>query len=639
MEDIAYSLDKEIYKSVMEMQGLEYDLSPGRRKNGKKARRKKKVTFALDENHKDRDENYHDCHHNDNDYNNTHRKGYGEKNQVVPKIKGPIDVAPKTPRKGSPQKSLDPTNSPAQSLASAFDLSLWENRDPEMDIVDMSFSSGENNESINHDDQSSSFDISSSSLEATTPSTFQAQIDDQKKKEDSVVEEQDFDGDVFNSIDNDDGWESFQDSSSSDFMWPEMDSLHSSNTQLSTGKEQGSDQVMTAHNLVKQSQQDQNEEEIGDDESERSSDFESIGDDLYAGLDISLEDNLPFVEKIARENIYRGINELGEEEEDSDAADSWEQNDSNNPSNDDDDDIIDDNSQTMNLSLGSAISMEGSITAVDVHSEEEGEEEECEIEDVSNTDEHLNALHEEFMIEYDGDDNQSEDSDDSDDGEHNKFVREMTESEFADEILPCDSSGADKTVYTIGTAETEAMTADDDSEGSKSDEDQNEEPVIGISRRDSYYPSFDSPQRNEMPSDAHDKTVMPIKLDYLEYKVKDLQVKQESRVKSAVMEAPCVSDNNEISCSGHGSVNLKPRISVKPPYPVQMARTVSKEVVLPNSSNEENSEKAPPQSAPVKATKNVEKSLPNESSRPHPTAARIKNLKKTAAWKRRFGKQ
>mmetsp|Transcript_11293 Transcript_11293/g.14248 ORF Transcript_11293/g.14248 Transcript_11293/m.14248 type:complete len:88 (+) Transcript_11293:146-409(+) len=51
-------------------------------------------------------------------------------------------------------------------------------------------------------------------------------------------------------------------------------------------------------------------------------------------------------------------------------------------------------------------------------------------------------------------------------------------------ISSCDSSGADKTVCTIVNAETEAMTADNDSDGSKSDKNEDEKAIILVSQEE-----------------------------------------------------------------------------------------------------------------------------------------------------------
>mmetsp|Transcript_11293 Transcript_11293/g.14249 ORF Transcript_11293/g.14249 Transcript_11293/m.14249 type:complete len:82 (+) Transcript_11293:562-807(+) len=79
---------------------------------------------------------------------------------------------------------------------------------------------------------------------------------------------------------------------------------------------------------------------------------------------------------------------------------------------------------------------------------------------------------------------------------------------------------------------------------------------------------------------------------------------------------------------------------MKPSYPIQMARVERKEISSHSSSTGEDLHKAPqPQPTPAKTLKSEERGFSSESARPHPTAARIKNLKKTAAWKRRFGRQ
>ena len=640
MDDLSYALDREVYKTVMRMQGLEFEDSPGGRNGGSKARRKKKVTFALEETHDDgRSKNV---------------SNYDGKNRTstptAQTVNGPIYVTPKPPSKDGPKKRTG-TNLESQS---SLDLSLWETRDPEIEIVDMSTSSTEN--SIDVDDTSSSLDVSNSSLEAHTPSGFQEQIDDQKKKD--VKQPQDFGSNMFDSM-VDDGWES-------SLSWPEGDPFQQSPSNLGAElAQEGFDndknenekvttretyQVVQSRQMIEcEDTSETNHHDYDDPSSD--SDANSDRHDIYDRLDAPMEENEPFVEKIARENVYRGINELreGEEDDDSDADDSWEQ-----------DDNDDDEASSINLDRSHSsimsLSMEESYTCNDQSMEEENT--------LNSTDpeSHLITLHQEFLSSFDLEEGHSFDADDSSDegsidGEHEQFVKDMTEMEFSsenteydpigvdesiipppsdegvlefpDEIPTCDSSGGDKTVVTASTAsteETEVMNADYESNNDG-------DPVLGISRKSDYYPSFDSSPRND--------SNLPVRLDYLEYKVKDLQVKQENRGSTISPVSLSRSESGSSTDSAESSTDASPHISQhvkaaeKSSYPVQMARSDSDPTSKASKQTETQSHSHC--SKVCKKEEEVPPSSTIDTSKAHPTAARLKNLRKTAAWKRRFG--
>ena len=208
-----------------------------------------------------------------------------------------------------------------------------------------------------------------------------------------------------------------------------------------------------------------------------------------------------------------------------------------------------------------------------------------------------------------------------DDLDYDQLRTKSNEIDYPDELPPCDSSGAEKTVLTSSTASTEAMTADDDSDDASDDDkslnDENEEKVIGILRRDEYYPSFDSPQRNN-------NIVLPIKLDYLEHRVKDLQDKKENSRKSDSEKVTNPTIDHLQTMSDSNTLPPSPRRRQVSGYPVQMARSNIEAEAMKSGE-------------PVKTNRGI--TSPSEISKRHPTAARLQNLKKTAAWKRRFGKQ
>ncbi len=585
IDDISYAFDKEIYKNVMEMQGLEFELSPGSRKNGKKGRRKK-VTFALEEN-----ENH-----------NSRQQDQGR--DCATKINGQIYVTPKRPSKGGGkglgEKGLETVIGSNEDC----DLAMWETQDPGLDFLDWSFSSGETSMSIEE----------LSATEATTTSTPKEQT--RIEKHDGFNLSQEFEDNVFDSMD-DDGWKSFNGKSGGNFEWPEDPFQHSSNDLDAIFDQDDQNTSPKGANLSK-SDPSIGVTEIDGADNDSLDSYESESDDdddVYSGLEDVVE-NESFVEKIARENSFCGINDLIDEEDDSDAADSWEQNEEEEEDDEEEQEeevvtpVEEDarNHNVMSLSIEEVRGM-----------------------DDLETEEHLVTLHQEFISSFDG-----EDDDDSEcdycieDEEHKRYVKNMTAMEFPDELQTCDSSGADKTVITAGTSETEALTADDDSDGSQSTNSEVEEkPKISISRREGYYQSFDGPQRNN-------NIELPDKLDYLEYKVKDLQVKNENKVKSLSsndLTKSCY-DREVNSASTNPSPTNLSKLVQESSYPIQMARSESAALELTRCRANKCCDHF---IEPVTVTENVASPVRESSSRPYPTAARIKNLKKSAAWKRRYG--
>ena len=638
IEDLAFLFDEEVYKSVMRMQGLEYhddyDSSivtpPTKQSSNAKNERKKMVTFASEEILHQYDA---DNHHLYDEQEESHQQQQHQQRvqnesntfQHERRTNEPIHVPPqrltKNLRRNNPSTIIannDITRTAPSSSSSyaSIDLSLWEDRDPGIEIVDLSMSSCDN----------SSIDFDNRSLEAESTTTVTiGEISSESTQEDvvnrshnsmergDVDTSQEFDGtNMFDSM-NDDGWESFQCDSESEFQWPQIDPFQQThnNTTEELRKESTLDEVVSSSSTQQEPrchivQQDSLiEEEDSDDHSDQPKNDDDFHDqydtdDSHYLYDMD-EGNVSFVEKIAMENINLDINELREDGGDSDTADSWEQND------DDEKTPIDlDHSNCSTVSL----SMEGSLMVSDTSMERDI------MMNRTDPDEHLEALHEEFMsnddvdqfVDYDDDGDDSE-SCITDKQEHNHIVEKVAAVNFPDEIPACDSSGADKTVVTSSTAETESMTADDESEDSKS-LNETEESIIGITRRDDFYPSFDSPERDS-------SIELPTKLDYLEYKVKDLKVKQENKINSI---SSCIESHSESS------------IERNSPYPVQMA--------LPTNINENNdvSETKTDTDKNCSVIAAGTESTPNERIKTRPTtASRLKHLRNTTAWKRRFG--
>ncbi len=543
LEDVAFAFDKEIYKMEMEKQGLEFDPSPTRLIKGRRVRRRKIVTFAIE------DDEHHDCeyryaqqllqqqqqqlqqqdtkeleHQEQKSSNLTEEEGEDRGGQSV-------TLPPKSPSKKKYQQRIQNVSSPISSLSDPkFDLSLWEDRDPGMEIVDMSISS---EDSATETDEQPFFEDSSLSLESPPRRQHLPQASQQLSRNETLIPmslSNDFEANLFNP-DDEDGWESVKESSDSSFDWPELEGFvkehgepklkvvvdHSNNgcnenTSASTQK------------AVIEANLEHDCEEGNDEISYNSSDFE-----CNDTLDISLEEDVSFVEKIALENINCSINELRDGgDEDSDAADSWEQNNAAG----DDVDILDNKEDSqchvMDQSLGSGISM----TTCDTTSSMQSNNTDSVQNSFNSPDEHLVALHQEFMSSFEADEEKDEEDfaqdseDNSDSGKcHDKDSnmkrdaprKVIHEIEYPDELPSCDSNGADKTVVTSSTAETEAMSADLDSDQSNASDccSDQDDAVIGISRRESYYPSIDSPQRHG------DGTILSRRIDIVQDRIEE----------------------------------------------------------------------------------------------------------------------
>ncbi len=599
MEDIAFAFDKEIYKVEMEKQGLEFDQSPQRLISERKSR-KKIVTFAV------QDDEHHDC-----EFRYAQQQQQQQQQQSFNSAEdNEYSFRPATPKSSSKlncQPRINDLSSPISSISNSdFDLSLWEDRDPGMEIVDMSFSS-------ETDDQSSCGDSLHSLEDATYPSHLSS-IEGVKKQQDeprSQSTSHEFEVNLFDPAD-EDGWKSVKETSESSFEWPGME-VDAKEETVENGSE-----TESKENALASSSNDQrhlisadedakvyiegDSSEVDDEDCDDSVDFECLDDTL----DLSMEENIPFVERIALENVNYSINELREDhDQDSESVDSWEQND------DTDDDILDNKKKSlcpMDQSLLSTMS----ISTYDTMSSSINDDEQNFF-NSSHHDEHLDVLRQEF------DDNENHDTEEFGPSKINDI-------QYPDELPACDSSGADRTVFTSDTEETESMTADDDSEGSKGYDPSsgNDDAIIGIARRDEYYPSFDSPNRQD------DGNGLSRRIENVQDKIKDLKVlKQENKEKAAdtqeARESKSLNKNKEtiFPCFTKGDV-IAPD-SEKLSYPIQEARNSERTTIT----HEANENKVEP-----KQNKYVLKS--QTSTTPTGSACRLKNIRATERWRRRY---
>lgn len=384
-------------------------------------------------------------------------------------------------------------------------------------------------------------------------------------------------------------------------------------------------------------------------------------------------DSLPFVQKIAIENYHFRIDELREEEDaDSDAADSWAQEDDFETEIDPESAVDLDSAVEEGLSNLNIVAVEKDTREKDEHSERTCSPDPSDADNdeiIDNVDSRLSPI----LLAHEINNNDVEDgnrfdssrlvqhfehhnessyiSDSDDETEHKLFVKEMTELEFSDDLSPCDSSGGDKTIVTAVTAETEESTIVNDS-GSESTGEvfeyaNNGSNVLGALRRKGYAPTFDSPDRSK----GSQCTEIPSKLDFLESKVKDLQEKKEKR---KVTFSDIKDTKTELQ-----EKNVEQQHQ-DPSYPTQMIRrdTTSDGVISEleqGAKHERQRETSPVEEtfnsvegdislnpkvrAESKPSLNSEHVIerPTSSRTRYSKASRLRKIKNTAAWKRRYG--
>jgi len=234
-----------------------------------------------------------------------------------------------------------------------------------------------------------------------------------------------------------------------------------------------------------------------------------------------------------------------------------------------------------------------------------------------------------------------------DEMEHEEYVNKMTQLEFVP-FDPCDASGGDKTITTTSTADTDVMTGEEDNgsqssgSGSGSDEDDN-----GI--------------RNHSNAPLNKK--LGDELDILEYKIEELLEKKgnEQLIAADVKSTPTSSDDigDKSPCRGNGNPELnKPSSAMisesKESTNISIAQRLRQVEYRSRYRRQRilNSVGTKLKHLDVnehgKATDSREKSETRQEvksqetisqNRRHPTAARLKTLRQSAAWKRRYGKQ
>lgn len=663
VEDLAFNLDKAFYREQMELEGMEYVISPDRKSRLEKMKeRKKRVTFNL---------------HSEMIYFKPDLVDDGDDEYEVADS-GEVD-------------DMFMANGHVNTSMDESDLAVWEERDPDFPEIqaDLSFSDDEN---------SSSFETSFAMLNGT--SNDGQSIDHADAFDFGFVQKKDpTDNEVLNFFKgDDDGWQHFTDSTADEMQWPDditanideggfpsINMTEDPGSPCSIEKDQDITTSTTASTDVSSNEHDHNFPAHDEDSASESSDSESDGSDV-SYVDETQDCGFPprhesFLEKIERENFCRPIEELHENDDDS-AQDSWAASDSiANEVTNDKSNVMDDPLPQPMYDIPSSVSnsiivnhdeLESSIDGVAKKVEQDLDIEQSHVNqnessvqmksesldtevrkttseiqhvaaedpiiafresdkdfensdqiDVQEKDESLNYSQSFLDFSYSSSKCNSKNhlsfsvnewdlseleqssesipapddcvfensqiiaespsfdyisSDDDEDSEHDEFLRSVSE-EFSDDSQNedgnSDVSGDGKTFVTQSTAENTDQTNDDNIALQESSPIQGES-VLGITKRDTYIPTIDSPK--------YKGKELGEELDYLEGKMKVLKVKQDC------------SQNEDI---------LTER---------------------PNTLDEDRDRK--------------ETSSGTTSyfrSRRNPTAARLKVLRQSKAWKRRYG--
>lgn len=240
--------------------------------------------------------------------------------------------------------------------------------------------------------------------------------------------------------------------------------------------------------------------------------------------------------------------------------------------------------------------------------------------------------------------------DESDDElEHQEYIKKMTELEFTDKVSPCDSTGAiAKTLaqfdFTDDTAETEALTTEGDSD-TESSLTREADGRLGISEREEYSLGSNSCINPESSDPQKSRSVSPHALS---------QSINSSLPKSSTESNFCT--EGEIKYSRSSIIQCTKKI-ISDPKDLQTSSTTEKlestdsefchipskitlgeEIATPKKyhSQEESERKS---NVPLSSGNNCSKRSSEPVNTPqlwHMKASRIKSLKNTTAWKRRY---
>ena len=643
VEDVALKLDKEFYRQQMEEQGLEFVHHSPPRHSGRKER-VRKVKFNLG------------C------------------EKIVYQIDGD-----ETMTNTNTNKNTNTMTNTSTSLGDAFeiDLAVWGERDP--DFGESSFLS---------DDASSSFESSFSNMEGgcqvqgSGSSSFDFGIEYEGQEEGVPFSLEEEVLNVFGGMD--DGWEHYDANKASDesLEWPEMSRAFPTKNDEMDPDMTGS----TANSTNENDSSEMNQSSFsgdGDDCDDHSISSQESGSSsgsdeqfLHGIGDHSFESEISesFVEKISRENFCRAIDELQDNDDDS-AQDSWA------PSQQDEFSVANQETQCIIPIRAESLVPEKTATSpcrrvnhdelessidgfghhkINAHTQESLVDEAHQItalprakdvleslcvdqsldysveshtslefsyssSKINSENNYLSSSAEEFDsteddislvldLQEDFDSSQiiaespsfEQSEEENEDIEHDEFILSLTE-EFSDQS---DSSGASKTFVTASTAD---CTVDEhSSRGSfERDEQTREDNVLGIIRRDTYIPTIDSPH---LP-----RKQLGDELDYLESKVKNLQDQQnkDSDQRTKEQTFPLQIARDEYNHSNEQRIqSLTPKKEVNAPACPSNTTTLTDDKVEESNTTSTFSR-----------------------TRRHPTAARLKALRQSSAWKRRYGRK
>jgi hypothetical protein len=335
------------------------------------------------------------------------------------------------------------------------------------------------------------------------------------------------------------------------------------------------------------------------------------------------KEELTFVERIARENTYCDINTFSQENDDSDAdEDSWAQGE------EEEDEVDEDSVHEDHDDHPTQLLEDHEISVVDAYNRDLDQNlpDDCidsqPPEYPYNSPEKFSFYNQSYLSDERSShatDEQPSTSfmDESDDEmEHQEFLRQMREVEFQDDLSPCDSSGGDKT---SSTAETEALTFDtfDSSDDDDQDDDVSQPqedpsvPTLGIVRRDEKecqvtikhsasekgYEDYITRLRNE-------RRKIATRSDVLESKIKNLQIERCGLESTCTPSSPSSKENVD----QHNITTTDAEVQI-------ISKTCDNETDLTESTS------SPTKSSPGRYSK----------------VERLKNLKKTSAWQRRYG--
>ena len=698
VEDVAFKLDKEYYRELMKKEGLEFVVSPERMSvREMRKKRVRKVKFNLDSSqqlvyhpHVDDDDLELDVHLNVSGNESFESEAEVIGNTAINTRKGmdemdmDMDMDMDIDLEGWGDRDPDivglsfSSDEASSSFESSFAIMEDENEVEGRGSFDFGIGNGNGNTASRTSTRTDNSQKGPGTLEDEFLNVFGGIDDgwehyDANKASDEILEWPEMSG----------GFPSRTDVGFSADKESEQDTTGST---ADLG-----DSSVSENDVLNQSSfvSDDDNSDDGDDSSRSSQDSESSGSDSEAGYNagnsfvnqsFSSGISESFVEKISRENFCRPIDELQDHDDES-AQDSWAQNQhddldisiarqegphhvireqatlvsakvaavrSDHLNHDDLESSIDGHNTSVDPMLASSVIEDQQPTFTDLpraqdllkplHGDQSldySNESQSSLEfsyassknyltssaeDFTNTDLNssndsskvLKKLHDEFdnsQIIAESPSFEYISEDDDEDSDHDEFIRSMTE-EFTS-----DQSDSSKTFGTASTTDSSrsGMSVN------KYNPQNSKENLLGIVRRDAYIPTIDSPS---LP-----RKQLGDELDYLESKVKNLQGQQSKDYSNGAKETKKTTMPLQVARDEH---NLDHNRSIEDLQRIQS----------PGCSKESNQvDCLDNKIVPTEEKSEEPNSILNYGrGRRHPTAARLKVLRQSSAWKRRYGK-